>query len=109
MQIENGTYRLFYHQSIRFAVDSKFRVVKSLNIHTYIEHITKLNNHVVTIMGINGNTEFHQISLFDTKKHSASELNVTVREKEIIRYISKGLSSDKIADILGIKIGRAHV
>lgn len=102
MQISDGTYRLFYHQSICVAVDSKFRIVKSLNIHTNIEHVTQVNNRVVTIMGINGNTEFRQISIVDTKKNSASTLNLTVREKEIIRYISKGLSSDKIADILGI-------
>lgn len=102
MQIADGTYRLFYHQSICVAVDSKFRIVKSLNIHADIAHITKVNNYVVTIMGINGNTEFHQISLVDSRKRSVKELNITAREKEIIRYIAKGHSSEKIADILGI-------
>jgi len=102
MRIADGTYRLFHHQSISIVVDSNFRIVKSLNIHTDIEHITSINNHIVTVMGINGNTEFHQIALDDNRKLKGSELNLTIREREIVRHIAKGHSSEKIARILGI-------
>lgn len=102
MRVEDGTYRLFHHQSISIVVDSKFRMVKSLNIHTDIEHITSVNNHIVTVTGIRGNNEFHQIFLGDSKMLTFPALKLTIREHEILRYIAKGFSSEKIAEALGI-------
>jgi DNA-binding CsgD family transcriptional regulator len=102
MLVSNGTYRLFHHQSISIVVDSKFRMVKSLNIHTDIEHITSVNNHIVTVIGIRGNNEFHQIFINDSKMLTSPALKLTIREHEILRYIAKGFSSEKIGEALGI-------
>lgn len=102
MRVANGTYRLFHHQSISIVVDSKFRIVKSLNIHTDIEHITSVNNRILTVMGIRGNNEFHQIIVNDSKMVTFPALKLTMRECEILRYIAKGFSSEKIAEALGI-------
>ncbi|MFD1772093.1 helix-turn-helix transcriptional regulator [Sphingobacterium suaedae] len=102
MRVGDGTYRLFHHQSISIVVDSKFRIVKSLNIHTDIEHLTRVNNRIVTIMGIRGNDAFHQMTINDNRMNPLPDLNLTLREREILRYISKGFSSEKTAEILGI-------
>ena len=102
MRVGDGTYRLFHHQSISIVVDSKFRMIKSLNIHTDIEHITSVNNHIVTVMGIRGNNEFHQIFLNNSKMLTFPALKLTIREWEILRYIAQGFSSEKIAAALGI-------
>ncbi|MGJ1284879.1 helix-turn-helix transcriptional regulator [Sphingobacterium spiritivorum] len=102
MRVADGTYRLFHHQSISLVVDSKFRIVKSLNIHSDIEHITSVNNHIVTVMGILGNHEFHQIVINDNKTLTAPDLKLTIREREILHYIAKGYRSEQIAELLGI-------
>lgn len=102
MRVADDTYRLFHHQSISIVVDSKFRIVKSLNIHTDIEHITSVNNHIVTVMGIRGNNEFHQMVISDNKMLTAPDVKLTIREREILHYIAKGYSSENIAKTLGI-------
>jgi DNA-binding CsgD family transcriptional regulator len=53
-------------------------------------------------MGIRGNNEFHQILINDSKMLSSPVMKITIRECEILRYIAKGFSSEKIAENLGI-------
>jgi len=102
MRVADGGYRLFHHQSIPLVVDDKYRIAKSLNIHTDIEHLSSVNNHIVTVMGVRGNNEFHQIIINNNKMRTAPDLKLTMREREILKYIAKGYSSEKIAEILGI-------
>lgn len=102
MRVSDGTYRLFHHQSISIVVDSSFRIVRNLNIHTDIEHITTVNNHIVTVMGIRGNNEFHQIVISDNKMLTTPDFKLTIREREILRYIAKRYPSEKIAETLGV-------
>lgn len=109
MRVADGSYRLFHHQSISIVVDSEYRIVKSLNIHTDIEHITQVNNHAVTIMGINGRKDFHRIQLTSKNLLKQSVVKLTFREHELLRYIAKGYSSVQIAAQLGIAVNTARV
>lgn len=109
MRVADGSYRLFHHQSISIVVDSEYRIVKSLNIHTDIEHITTVNNHVVTIIGINGRHDFQQIPLANKSASKQIDVKLTFREQELLRYIAKGYSSVQIATLLGISVNTARV
>lgn len=109
MRIADGSYRLFHHQSISIVVDSQYRIVKSLNIHSDIEHITSVNNHMVTIVGINGRNDFHQIPLAQKSQLAQPVVKLTFREQELLRYIAKGHSSAQIAVLMGISVHTARV
>lgn len=109
MRIADGSYRLFHHQSISIVVDSEYRIVKSLNIHSDIEHITTVNNHMVTIVGINGRHDFHQIPLANMHLLKPPAVKLTFREQELMRHIAKGYTSGQIAALLGISVHTARV
>jgi Response regulator containing a CheY-like receiver domain and an HTH DNA-binding domain len=102
MRIADGTYHLFHHQSVPVVVDSAFRVVKSLNVHTDIDDITPVNNRTVTVLGINGRPDFYQIQLKERKRATKNTHPLTSRELDVLRYIVNGYSSVEIAAALGI-------
>lgn len=102
MRVADGSYHLFHHQVIVLDVDSQHHILRSLNIHTDIQHLTSENNYIATLMGINGRTDFHQIYLSaNTTKHG-QKTSLTRRELEILPLIAKGLSSTGIAKRLEI-------
>lgn len=101
MRVADGSYHLFHHQAIVLDVDIQHHILRSLVIHTDIQHLTSENNYIATLMSINGRTDFYQINLSDiSTQHQKSSL--TRRELEIIPLIGKGLSSVAIAQRLGI-------
>lgn len=102
MRVANGSYHLFHHQAIVLDVDNQNQILRSLNIHTDIQHLSAENNHIATIMGINGNTDFHQIDLSTKPIPQVTKSLSTRRELEILPLIAKGLSSVAIAKRLGI-------
>lgn len=109
MRVADGSYRLFHHQSIALSIDDSYRTVRSLNIHTDISHLTTMNNHVLTIMGINGRSDFHQISLSGKLLKHQSHVALTFRVLEMLRYIAKGYSSTEAAQAVGIAVNTARV
>lgn len=102
LRIADGSYHLFHHQAIVLDVDSHHQILRSLNIHTDIQHLTTENNYIATIIGINGRTGFHQIDLSTRPAKHLQKSPLTKRELEIIHLIGKGLSSIAIAQRLGI-------
>ncbi|RZK25124.1 MAG: response regulator transcription factor, partial [Flavobacterium sp.] len=93
----------FNHQAILLTTDEEGRGAKSLNIHTDISHLTSENNYKVSAIGMLGEPSYLNINL----KNASSLLNASVnlftkREVEIIRLLSDGLTSSKIADQLFI-------
>lgn len=103
MKIKNGKYHLFHHQSIPIQFDAEGRIISSLNIHTDIEHISKKNSYSAHLIGINDVNDFFQIDLSRKVMTGKRDNNpLTSREIEILRYIAKGFSSIKIAELLGI-------
>ncbi|PRD49036.1 helix-turn-helix transcriptional regulator [Sphingobacterium haloxyli] len=102
LRVADGSYHLFHHQAIVLDVDSQHQILRSLNIHTDIQHLTTENNHIVSLIGINGRTDFHQIDLSTKPAKHGQKSPLTKRELEIIPLIAKGLSSIAIAQRLGI-------
>jgi len=102
LKVKDGSYQLFQHQSIILTTDQLGGFSRALNIHTNISHFTTINNYKACISCIGG-TQTH-VHLEVIKQHSpkCSMANFSKREMEIIRLIAKGLSSQKIADVLYI-------
>lgn len=99
MRMANGLYHLFHHQAIRLTKDVLGRVSTVLNIHTDIQHITSINNHIALVTGTGGRNDYFQVDL--------SNNNITIpklskREMDVLGLTSHGLSSQQIADKLFI-------
>jgi len=100
----DGSYQLFQHQAIVLSVDEKGAFGKSLNIHTNISHISDVNSHKVTLIGIMGENCFIQLDLSPTKPPVSLPGIFSKRQKEIIRLIAEGLKNKEIADKLFISL-----
>lgn len=101
-RMKNGEYSLLNHQSIILTIDNDFRVGKSLNIHTNIDHITKTNNNTLSLIGLNNEPSYTNISVILDLKDITS---FSKREIEIIKLISEGYPNKEIADFLSISEG----
>jgi DNA-binding CsgD family transcriptional regulator len=98
-RMKNGEYCLLNHQSIILTIDDDFRVGKSLNIHTNIDHITKTNNNMLSLIGLNNEPSYTNIGIVHDLKDITS---FSKREIEIIKLISEGYPNKKIATFLDI-------
>lgn len=98
-RLENGEYVLFNHQSLMLSMDDNGGLGKSLNIHTRIDHLSNLNTYKMSIIGLNGEPSFMNLSL-DDECQDVNEFSK--REIVIIKLISNGLSNAEIAEKLFI-------
>lgn len=97
MKVASGEYELFHHQALHTHLNKDGRLSQAINIHTNINHITKENNYIVTVSGVAGRSDFHQIQLKPTHQDTAFQEKLTRREIEILRLVIKGFSSNEIA------------
>lgn len=90
MRVADGSYHLFHHQAI-----------SALHIHTDIQHISPVNNKMITISGIAGHQASYQIDLSNVSTNTALS-KLSKREIEVLAYLAQGLSSQQIAEKLYI-------
>lgn len=109
MRMADGSYHLYHHQAITLLTDENNRIVKSLNIHTDINHITPKNNYIATLIGTNGCTDFYQEDLTEKLNLPITGIVLTKRELEILPFIAEGFSSQKIAERLEISVETVRV
>lgn len=98
-RLKNGEYALFNHQSLMLSLDDNGGLGKSLNIHTRIDHLSNLNTYKISLIGLNGEPSFMNLSP-DEDNHDVKEFSK--REIDIIKLISNGLSNAEIAEKLFI-------
>jgi len=79
---------------------------KSLNIHTNIDHVTKVNNKKLSLIGLAGNPSYLNLDIYDTGlKEQVIPLNkFSKREVQIIKLIAEGCDTNEIAERLFISI-----
>ena len=98
-RLENGEYALFNHQSLMLSMDDNGGLGKSINIHTRIDHLSNSNTYKMSIIGLNGEPSFMNLSVDDENEEIRE---FSKREIDIIKHISNGLSNAEIAKKLFI-------
>lgn len=96
---KDGTYMLLNHQALLLSLDENGQSGKSLNIHTQIDHLSNHNTYKISLIGLNGEPSFMNISLEDNGKN---KIEFSKREIDIIRLISDGKSNELIGHQLAI-------
>ena len=98
-KMKNGEYHLMNHQAIVLTVDENGNFGKSLNIHTDINHITKINSFTFSLIGLESYPSYTDVKVI---QDSSQYTLLTSREIEIIKLISEGLQNNTIAEKLNI-------
>lgn len=98
-RLTNGEYALFNHQALMLTMDDNGGYGKSLNIHTRIDHLSNLNTYKISLIGLNGEPSFMNLSLDEEIKECKE---FSKREIDIIKLISDGLNNTEIAEKLFI-------
>lgn len=108
MRIANGNYHIFHHQTVYLTVDEHGQAGTALHIHTDMHHILQSNKQTIVIKSIGSNHRFEEM---DLSAGSARQpllvvdnalVRLSPREKEVLRLLSKGLSSQEISEKLFI-------
>ncbi len=102
MKTENGNYEMFHHQSLHIAKDGDGKLLQAVNIHTNINHLTQQNPYTVTVMGIGGRNDFHQMQYGNTTKKEYFQAQLTKREIEILSLLAVGKSAKQISEQLNL-------
>lgn len=98
-RLQNGEYALFNHQSLMLSMDDNGGLGKSLNIHTRIDHLSNLNTYKISLIGLNSEPSFMNLSL----EGENQDIKVfSKREIDIIKLIANGLNNDQISKKLFI-------
>lgn len=100
-RLENGKYALFNHQALMLSMDDNGGYGKSLNINTRIDHLSHSNTYKISLIGLNGEPSFMNLSL-DADSQNLKEFSK--REIDIIKLIGNGLNNVEIADKLFISV-----
>jgi DNA-binding CsgD family transcriptional regulator len=96
-KMADGTYALLNHQAILLTLDTNGGFGKSLNIHTRIDHISPANNFKFSLIGLDNEPSFMNMSLKENMP-----LELSKREIEIVRMLGEGMDSSQIAEQLFI-------
>nr|WP_315203457.1 LuxR C-terminal-related transcriptional regulator [uncultured Flavobacterium sp.] len=98
-RLGNGEYVLFNHQALMLTMGDNGGYGKSLNIHTRIDHLSSFNTYKISLIGLNGEPSFMNLSLDEDNKEFTE---FSKREIDIIRLIGSGLNNTEIAEKLFI-------
>ncbi len=98
-KMKNGEYAMMNHQALMLTIDKKGGYGKSLNIHTVIDHLTNTNTYQFSLIGLNAEPSYMNLS---HETGFAKEYSFSTREIEILKLISDGSNNQEIADKLCI-------
>lgn len=98
-KLKNGDYALINHQALMLTMDDKSGFGKSLNIHTQIDHLSYHNTYKISLIGLNGEPSYMNLSLEDEGKN---KIEFSKREIDIVRLIGDGKTNEQIGQQLSI-------
>jgi Response regulator containing a CheY-like receiver domain and an HTH DNA-binding domain len=100
----SGEYRLFLMQTVTLRTTEDGSLLKVFGLHTDISHISSVNNHKLSLIGLNGQPSYLAMDVMDMDMiHYKETFNpLTKREHQIIKLFGEGLSAKQIAESLCI-------
>jgi DNA-binding CsgD family transcriptional regulator len=99
VKVKDGTYVLFNHQALMLTLDDTGGFGKSLIINTRIDHLGKMPNYKVSLIGLQDEPSFMNLSIDGDEE---APVSFSKREIDIIKNIAEGLNSTEIAEKLFI-------
>jgi len=105
-QTASGEYRLFLIQTATLRATDKGTRLKIFGLHTDITHLTTINNHKLSLIGLNGQPSYLSIDVegSDEPYYKDCFNPLTRREYQIIGLFGRGFSAKQIADKLSISV-----
>jgi DNA-binding CsgD family transcriptional regulator len=96
----NGAYIRLLHQVVVAEHDTSGRAYRTLGLHTDITYLKSDGRPVLSFVGLDGEPTFVDVQADNT--YLESRINLTRREREVVRLIAEGKLSKQIADVLSI-------
>lgn len=98
-RMKDGSYAMLNHQALLLTLDDEGNFGKSLNIHTSIDHLTKINPYTLSLIGLNNLPSYMNIPVAG---YANSSVKYSKREIDIIKCIADGQNNNEIAKALFI-------
>ncbi|WP_234110493.1 LuxR C-terminal-related transcriptional regulator [Chryseobacterium sp. R2A-55] len=105
----NGNYIRILHQVVPFNFSERGEVSKSFGIHTEISHLKDSGEPRLSFIGLEGEPSFINIRIDESAARKTLEL-FSNREREIVKKLCEGFSTDEIAEscFISIHTVRSH-
>ncbi|WP_165764456.1 LuxR C-terminal-related transcriptional regulator [Flavobacterium aurantiibacter] len=103
----DGSYKWILMQTVTIQSDDSGAVIRVIGVQTDISHL-KTNNQPsgLSFIGLDGEKSYYNVPVNEiiTVEINENTINLTSREKEVLRKIVEGKTSSQIADSLFISI-----
>lgn len=101
----SGDYRLVLHQALALSIGSRGGLSHVLNIHTEIDHITKVGSRTMSIIHMNSDKHYLNLDPFNFSLAPIEGVELFSKmERKIVNFVGAGFTSKMIAAELNISI-----
>lgn len=109
---EDNNSRTILHQAMPLTLTNDYKPKQVLVVHTDVSHLSLKHNNNLSFINLNNGKSFFHVpfedgtfSINEAKNKEENPLDIfTIREKELIKKISEGLSTEEIAEQMNISI-----
>jgi DNA-binding CsgD family transcriptional regulator len=95
---KDGGYIRVLQQVLPIEISAEGEIIKSLGLHTDINHIKKNGKPVLSFIGLDGEPSYIDVQI--RKSFVPTEELLSSREKQVLQHIISGKSSEEIASAL---------
>ncbi|MDW7692829.1 LuxR C-terminal-related transcriptional regulator [Flammeovirgaceae bacterium SG7u.111] len=96
----SGKYKFIQHQAVPISLDTNGGISYALNVHTDVGHITQQSGGIMSLIGLEGRKSYIGIDPFNPQLVTKNPLSI--REREVLEYLSRGHTSKEISEMLHI-------
>jgi len=100
MRRKDGTYVRILQQAVTVQTNLEGAVIRVLDVHTDISHLKKENGSKLSFIGLEGEPSILEFAY--SKDFLTNTSKLTKREKQILKLIAEGFSSNEIGEKLFI-------